>query len=313
MPQRAPARPRKQPAPPAAKPVDPVVVPTLEVSAVERPSDPHVAARIRELEERLDRDDRRARPQSRESDGEQRSRRSPCRRRVPARRRPRARLRAAGARPSSTPRASSSRPTSTSASGGASACATAPRRSTTSATTPSTSRGSCRSSTSSTRGTSASRCTASRTCPREGRCLLVANHSGTLPFDGMMLRLAVRREHPRTATCAGWPRTSSSTSRSSAASRTAIGAVRACQENAERLLRPGGARRRLPRGDQGNRQALQGALQAAALRARRLRQARACGRARPSCPSPSSAPRRRTRCSRASSTSRGRSASRTSP
>src|ERR1700716_1565567 len=31
--------------------------------------------------------------------------------------------------------------------------------------------------------------------PSENRCLLVANHSGTLPVDGMMLRLGVRREH----------------------------------------------------------------------------------------------------------------------
>ena len=40
-----------------------------------------------------------------------------------------------------------------------------------------------------------------------------------------------------TATCAGWRRTSSSTFRSSASFTNRVGAVRACQENAERLLR----------------------------------------------------------------------------
>jgi len=72
--------------------------------------------------------------------------------------------------------------------------------------------------------------------PAEGRCLLVANHSGTLPFDGIMLRLAVRREHPSHRDVR-WlaedlifhlPFLGSFTNR--------VGAVRACQENAERLL-----------------------------------------------------------------------------
>jgi 1-acyl-sn-glycerol-3-phosphate acyltransferase len=72
--------------------------------------------------------------------------------------------------------------------------------------------------------------------PRRGRCLLVANHSGTLPLDGMMLRLAVRREHP-TRRDVRWlaedgifhfPFLGNFTNR--------VGAVRACQENAERLL-----------------------------------------------------------------------------
>jgi 1-acyl-sn-glycerol-3-phosphate acyltransferase len=72
--------------------------------------------------------------------------------------------------------------------------------------------------------------------PAEGRCLLVANHSGTLPLDGLMLRLAVRREHPkhrsvRWLTEDGifhFPFLGNMTNR--------VGAVRACQENAERLL-----------------------------------------------------------------------------
>ena len=47
--------------------------------------------------------------------------------------------------------------------------------------------------------------------PTTGRCLLVANHSGTLPLDGVMIKAAVKREHARRATCAGSPKTSSTT------------------------------------------------------------------------------------------------------
>jgi 1-acyl-sn-glycerol-3-phosphate acyltransferase len=72
--------------------------------------------------------------------------------------------------------------------------------------------------------------------PSRGRCLLVANHSGTLPLDGVMLKTAVKLEHgaPRDLR---WltedfiyhmPYLGSMMNR--------LGAVRACQENAERLL-----------------------------------------------------------------------------
>ena len=73
--------------------------------------------------------------------------------------------------------------------------------------------------------------------PPEGKCLIVANHSGTLPYDGLMLKLAVKREHPQHRDVR-WlaedfifhmPFLGSFTNR--------VGAVRACQENAERLLR----------------------------------------------------------------------------
>ncbi|HEY3818979.1 MAG TPA: 1-acyl-sn-glycerol-3-phosphate acyltransferase [Polyangiaceae bacterium] len=87
--------------------------------------------------------------------------------------------------------------------------------------------------------------------PDEGRCLLVANHSGTLPFDGVMLRRAVRREHPRHREVR-WlaedgifhlPFLGSFTNR--------LGAVRACQENAERLLEHGAAVAVFPEGMKG--------------------------------------------------------------
>ena len=72
--------------------------------------------------------------------------------------------------------------------------------------------------------------------PAEGRCLLVANHSGTLPYDGMMIKTAVKREHAQRRDVRWlaedflfhFPFLGSFTNR--------IGAVRACQENAERLL-----------------------------------------------------------------------------
>ncbi len=73
--------------------------------------------------------------------------------------------------------------------------------------------------------------------PSEGRCLLVANHSGTLPYDGIMLKTAVKREHPSKRDVRWlaedfifhFPFLGSFTNR--------VGAVRACQENAERLLK----------------------------------------------------------------------------
>lgn len=72
--------------------------------------------------------------------------------------------------------------------------------------------------------------------PAEGRCLLVSNHSGTVPLDGVMIKTAVKREHPA-ARDVRWltedfiyhfPYLGSMMNR--------LGAVRACQENAERLL-----------------------------------------------------------------------------
>ncbi len=73
--------------------------------------------------------------------------------------------------------------------------------------------------------------------PADGRCILVANHSGVLPFDGLMVRTALRREHS-SGRDVRWlaedfiyhlPFLGAFINR--------IGAVRACQENAERLLK----------------------------------------------------------------------------
>jgi 1-acyl-sn-glycerol-3-phosphate acyltransferase len=72
--------------------------------------------------------------------------------------------------------------------------------------------------------------------PAAGPCLLVANHSGLLPYDGLMLAHGIEREHasgerPRFL-AADWlitlPFVQSYLAR--------LGGVRACRENAERLL-----------------------------------------------------------------------------
>jgi len=73
--------------------------------------------------------------------------------------------------------------------------------------------------------------------PAEGRALIVANHAGAFPYDGIMLKTAMRRALPavrdvRWLAEDHWfymPFLGSFLNR--------MGAVRACQENAERLLR----------------------------------------------------------------------------
>lgn len=89
--------------------------------------------------------------------------------------------------------------------------------------------------------------------PNAGRCIVVANHSGTLPLDGPMLRTALRLTHP-TGRELRWlaedyifylPFVGAFMNR--------IGAVRACQENAERLLRKEALLAVFPEGLQGIR------------------------------------------------------------
>ena len=72
--------------------------------------------------------------------------------------------------------------------------------------------------------------------PDDGRALIVANHSGTLPYDGAMIMHAVAKEHPATRAVRPlvedfvfhFPWLGTLMNR--------IGGVRACPENAERLL-----------------------------------------------------------------------------
>lgn len=72
--------------------------------------------------------------------------------------------------------------------------------------------------------------------PAEGRCLLVCNHSGALPYDGAMVKTAVELRHPNPRSVRPlvedfvfhFPFLGTFVNR--------YGGVRACQENAERLL-----------------------------------------------------------------------------
>ncbi len=75
--------------------------------------------------------------------------------------------------------------------------------------------------------------------PEKGPCLFVANRSGILPYDGLMLAHVLERQRPHAGRprffVADWlfaqPFVQPALSR--------IGAVRACRENADRLLRSG--------------------------------------------------------------------------
>jgi 1-acyl-sn-glycerol-3-phosphate acyltransferase len=75
--------------------------------------------------------------------------------------------------------------------------------------------------------------------PASGPALIVANHSGVLPYDGLMIRLAVRHEHParRETRLLALDMFALLPFLAPLLQRT--GAVRASQENGERLLREG--------------------------------------------------------------------------
>ncbi len=73
--------------------------------------------------------------------------------------------------------------------------------------------------------------------PATGRVALVANHSGAVPYDGIMLATAMRREHPAGRQLRWLAEDFLSHLPFMGAYLTRLGAVRACQENAERLLK----------------------------------------------------------------------------
>lgn len=73
--------------------------------------------------------------------------------------------------------------------------------------------------------------------PSEGRCLVVANHSGTLPYDGAMLKTAMLQAHPAKRDFRWLAEDFIFYLPFLGAFMNRIGAVRACQENAERLLK----------------------------------------------------------------------------
>ncbi len=75
--------------------------------------------------------------------------------------------------------------------------------------------------------------------PEQGPCLLVANRSGLLPYDGLMLSHGIERAHPKAERprflVADWLITLPFVQPYLAR----LGGVRACRENAERLLESG--------------------------------------------------------------------------
>jgi 1-acyl-sn-glycerol-3-phosphate acyltransferase len=73
--------------------------------------------------------------------------------------------------------------------------------------------------------------------PAAGPGLVVANHSGVLPYDAMMVQLAVRHEHPARRTCRMLALDMFALLPGLAAALSKSGSVRANPDNAERLLR----------------------------------------------------------------------------
>jgi len=87
--------------------------------------------------------------------------------------------------------------------------------------------------------------------PEKGRCVLVANHSGTVPLDGLMLKCAVQREHPAHRDVRWLTEDFIHHFPFLGAVNNRLGGVRACQENAERLLRQDGLVAVFPEGTKG--------------------------------------------------------------
>jgi len=76
--------------------------------------------------------------------------------------------------------------------------------------------------------------------PAQGAALLVANHSGTMfPYDGAMLKVALRVDHPAAREMRPLVDDFVFHAPFLASLMTRVGGVRACRENAERLLRRG--------------------------------------------------------------------------
>jgi 1-acyl-sn-glycerol-3-phosphate acyltransferase len=75
--------------------------------------------------------------------------------------------------------------------------------------------------------------------PASGPGLVVANHSGVLPWDGVMITLALRHEHPARRECRMLALDMFALLPFLAPLLARTGAVRASQENGERLLRSG--------------------------------------------------------------------------
>ncbi|MFO1518872.1 MAG: 1-acyl-sn-glycerol-3-phosphate acyltransferase [bacterium] len=87
--------------------------------------------------------------------------------------------------------------------------------------------------------------------PNKGKGLIVANHSGTLPFDGSMIRLAVTNDHPSRRDVRFLVEDFVYYLPFVGTFMYRIGGVRASQDNAERLLRKGHLVTVFPEGEKG--------------------------------------------------------------
>jgi len=87
--------------------------------------------------------------------------------------------------------------------------------------------------------------------PADGPVLLVCNHGGALPWDGLMLATAVAREHAARRSLRWLVEDFAFHAPFLGAMLNRIGAVRACPENATRLLAEGHALAVFPEGIQG--------------------------------------------------------------
>ena len=81
--------------------------------------------------------------------------------------------------------------------------------------------------------------TGTENVPGSGPGLVVANHSGVLPYDGLMVQLAIRHEHPARRLCRMLALDMFALLPVLAPLLTKSGSVRASPENAERLLQRG--------------------------------------------------------------------------
>lgn len=87
--------------------------------------------------------------------------------------------------------------------------------------------------------------------PADGRVMLIGNHSGTIPLDGVMLKTAIGRHHAAKREMRWLAEDFVFHFPFLGAFMNRIGAVRACQENAERLLAQGNVLAVFPEGIQG--------------------------------------------------------------
>jgi 1-acyl-sn-glycerol-3-phosphate acyltransferase len=91
-----------------------------------------------------------------------------------------------------------------------------------------------------------------RHIPDHGRAIVVANHGGYLPYDCLMLMYAIRYDHPAHRTARPLVENSVFYMPFVGPALNRLGGVRACQENAERLLSEEQVTIAFPEGDKGS-------------------------------------------------------------